>query len=308
MILCILFYFSTLILTDLFQHNRFIFYNSDKTWQQRLNGFSQNSRLISYTFMFLIITFFFFLIIFDALVSCCKNKKKCSLKNFYFIEDQFLFRLEALFTVPIYLFAIIVILFLVFLDIINYGIFRDSVCISAFRSSDGYQYGTYQITRFVYSLIFDAIGFVMFGFPLVVTIYRFFRDKFLKSPVLNFEDDISDPIVHQIFFNFCKTEWSVENILSHDQILEYQSKPSSDLAYEIYDKYLEEGALCEVNVSRGECKLVKEMMDRGEFNPSLFDDILKTIMINLSDTYSRFIFTDEYSSVKKQKSEMKEFH
>ena len=102
----------------------------------------------------------------------------------------------------------------------------------------------------------------------------------------------------ELFQEFSTKEFSTENIFLYQEIKKYENTLNEEsrkmLAIEIFGKYLN-GNLSELeaNLPRRFTKKVKQQMDSNEFPFDLFSQILLSTKENLSDTYSRFILSEE---------------
>lgn len=241
------------------------------------------------SFLIIILLFFIVAMIFD-LASNIDICKSCQLKLFW-KEDIFLYRFE------IYFFGI----FLGFTAMVLTTIVQPLLI--EFAMKDAIMASSTLIT-ITYIILF--FGQVLY--PLILTIIQWIRELIKPPP----DDDmleaiLLDPLGHDMFLNFAKSEYSIENVTCWDDIQSYKDEKDQvkkkQMARNIFDKYLngDESEL-EVNVSRKSCTIVKEKMETGEIAKHLFDDIESALMINLSDTLTRLILTPEYGSYQLQKS------
>lgn len=141
--------------------------------------------------------------------------------------------------------------------------------------------------------------------PLIITIIELIRTRFKKkmdpiSTILN------DKVSEQLFYNYCETEFSVENMISYRDIVKYKNEPTEDFAKEVFQKYFNgRDSVLEVNTSRQNCNEISQKLARNEIKPDLFDKVEKDIFMNLSETYTRFVISSDWkahlNSVKTQK-------
>jgi hypothetical protein len=100
-------------------------------------------------------------------------------------------------------------------------------------------------------------------------------------------------------------EYSLENILSYMDIQEYKRTLNDPL--NIYFRYFNGvNSTLEVNAPRKQCLVVQEMLKNGQFDGTLFNELEKTVIANLCDTWSRFIFNSSYVKYMGSKSIEKE--
>lgn len=222
---------------------------------------------------------FTFLTVFD-IITHWRRKKKCSCKEFYFKEDPYLFRLEVIFY-----------FLLAPLNIIMASV-NSALLIRYYNSQ------VVVLTIFLDLFPNLLLALVIDLFPLGITIYRILRDCCCKkNKDINLDGILtilSNSDLHDSFKDFAKSEWSVENVLLFDDIINFEKSKSLDDANKIIANYLEKGAPLEVNVTRKEADEVIQKVKDGEINSDLFSTIKQTTILNLGDTYARFIFSDEY--------------
>lgn len=131
--------------------------------------------------------------------------------------------------------------------------------------------------------------------------HKFYNEAYLKSVLEN-------PISNNYFYEFCKTEWSTENIILWAKLKEYKTiDTEGKLKMNLYivENFIDNGSPFEVNIS-AEKKLFiinnKEAL-KSETNIYIFDDILLEIEKNLLDTWTRFV--DSNLFIKMQKDLLK---
>lgn len=74
-----------------------------------------------------------------------------------------------------------------------------------------------------------------------------------------------------------------------------------EIARQIYEMYMNGAkSQLEVNIPGSYCVKVKEKMETSQVVKTLFDDVENALIVNISDTYSRFIFTEEYNMISKE--------
>jgi len=112
-----------------------------------------------------------------------------------------------------------------------------------------------------------------------------------------------DITTHELFMDFSKKEFSVENVFIYDDIARYKNNTSDryEQAKLIFDSYLAKGALNEVNLP-GRCvdsafeklKAYEEGKEGVVLEEDLFDSVLQQVVVNLRDTYMRLWYTQAY--------------
>lgn len=162
---------------------------------------------------------------------------------------------------------------------------------------------------------FDILLLIDVVFPLTITMITFIYNLFVEEDFK--ENDLvlllRDPKGHELMMNFCKTEYSVENLLCWDDIQLYKNLEKEDVlmksltnekkkkgllaihAKRLCDKYISgDKSLMEVNVQKKDTDVIWRRLKQSEVDLYLFDKILETIEVNLCDSYSRLISTTAY--------------
>jgi hypothetical protein len=134
------------------------------------------------------------------------------------------------------------------------------------------------------------------GFVFVLTLCQLFKKK-TNSNVL--EEIFKDKIKYDMFYIFTEKEFSIENILSYNDICKYKTIVDEEeklhIAKNIYNLYFNgNNSNMEVNVARSLTLEIKNKINNNQLSIDLFSGVEKTIMTNLSDTYSRFSYSKEY--------------
>ena len=119
------------------------------------------------------------------------------------------------------------------------------------------------------------------------------------------EGIIRDAIGYQLFKDFCVSEYSAENVNLWKELndmeknfIDMTEKRRSKVINMVYDKYIDESSSEEVNIRGktkklidGERKSEKIDLDRGNL---LIHELKKDLFVNLIDSFSRFIKTEDY--------------
>jgi hypothetical protein len=140
---------------------------------------------------------------------------------------------------------------------------------------------------------------VMIGFPLLITIIRSIRRKAIKGNDLDMILQDEESRAH--FRKYAESEFSVENVLCFDEIQKYKKSPSVDMATNINVTFLAARAPIEVNIQRKAANDILAKMKEGKIEVDLFDGIIKDLMLNMSDTFSRYSVTTEYAAQLRKK-------
>lgn len=234
-------------------------------------------------FLIFIVLFILSLLVLDIIVNF-KNLKRdrCVLWK----EDGYLFRFEMYFLyIPC---GIIIISVEIIARILNdFLLFSTKGIVSSLLAS------------FEYNLIFVCQSI----FILLVTIYKYIRscrEPKVAIDVLLFT--LNDKDLYPLLLEFSNTEFSSENLLAFEDIEKYERNPSLELAQEIFLVYLNgKSSSREINIDKKACDNIKSMIDKFQNDSSvdiklLFAAAKSAIIINISDTYTRFIFYPKYVS------------
>eukprot|EP01080_Neovahlkampfia_damariscottae_P011479 gene11479-4643_t len=131
------------------------------------------------------------------------------------------------------------------------------------------------------------------------------------SKETDIERKLNDPDFYELLRKFAEQEFSIENVACFQHILEYEKLSNVEERKKLIVKmkylYFGSDAELEVNVSGSTIKkFMTASSDDNQIDDELFYDIKKTILINLSDTFSRFTSTYEYKNYLQKKQLMKE--
>jgi hypothetical protein len=111
---------------------------------------------------------------------------------------------------------------------------------------------------------------------------------------------------------YCEAEFSVENARAYDDLCKYKDVKDPEeklkLANHIYNAYVgSSSSLLLVNSSQS-CrsniteKMLKLPNDNASALETLFDDFEVEVRSNLQDTFSRFMYSEQYAMYKRKRS------
>lgn len=222
----------------------------------------------------------FIVFIFDVILSF-DNIKTCNLRALW-KEDGFYFRIETyifggIFTVP----YVVVIIILVTANVIP---------------DIPQQWLYFLLVTFCYYFAFFYQVLFILIVTIITTIIKLFKKKAHDDQLKKF---MSKEETYTLLLEFAKSEFSVENIVCYDDIQAYKSITNPEerlqMAQKIFDTYLNgSDSELEVNISSDFCKKVKTLISTGNVDGNLLNDVERQIIANVSDTFSRFIFTSAY--------------
>jgi hypothetical protein len=125
-------------------------------------------------------------------------------------------------------------------------------------------------------------------FPLVITIIELIRSRCRKGEDINELDKLLNDKDDFVFFEeFCKVEYSIENLACWVDIQEYKKTRNDPMG--LYMKYCNgTDSPMEVNCERKTCLVALEKIKSGSVENDLFSDVELEVMINMRETFSRF--------------------
>ena len=255
--------------------------------------FQVYSTIVEYLFFFMLLIF----IILDFMF----NFRFKDFKSFLIQKDPFFFRIQNIFIIPL-------IIITVFYDFLGSGFWTfNSECFVENDEISIFKTLLYFIENFLYIIYFS--GIVVF-----ITILNRIKSCFVKKQT-KFIDQLEaiflNPETKELFIEYAKYEFSIENILLYDEIKNYQNlndKQRSKQANKIFLKYLNgEFSELEVNIPKRYTKPVRMHIDSKEIPDwDIFEQILQITKENLSDTFSRFILSNEMENYTKTRQIVEE--
>jgi hypothetical protein len=224
----------------------------------------------------------------------------------------------------VYLLEIIIGFFLLFLDfILNFNYIRKCQC-KQILMKDAFWYRSeiafftffvnvplygistllrilnfnYTITTFFNSLNSVGISFQFFLSPLILTMISFILGKCSK-PKKTLQNIIENQEERDLFYEFCASEYSQENILCFEKIQKFKKEKNEikrkEIAMEIKLEHLNRSeSILEVNVHWKPLQRLNQKIISNEFELDLFDEVQKEIESLLGDTYARYLISFSY--------------
>jgi hypothetical protein len=216
--------------------------------------------------------------------------RKIMMYDYFIEEDPFMFRLEFVFSLlPLFGFYIV------------------------FAPLNSYVLLDYVFQAIGNSILQQFLIWYCTIWPLIVTTYWWIRSLIsAKQEKEELNSILRDEFGREIFTNFAKQEWSVENISLWDDIQDYLDEKNSTQrqlkATNIFFNYLNgTDSKLEVNLNTSLCQNLKESIDNDpELDDHLFDSILQSVKVNLADTFSRLRLRNDYKSWKRTRDIQKE--
>lgn len=157
-------------------------------------------------------------------------------------------------------------------------------------------------------IFFNLFLFYQVIFVLVFTIFKTIYDCLKRKPKDELEEILKSEEKRSYFRKFCQQEFSPENLACYEDINEYKSKNQEEkakIATQIFNLYVRLNAELEVNFPGPIRNEINEKIQNGVFEKDLFDKLEVQIIVNLSDTYSRFVYTQEYDNLLKKETFIK---
>ncbi len=143
-------------------------------------------------------------------------------------------------------------------------------------------------------------------------VQRFKWNPFKKNSPAKKEENLnvllSNKGFFQQFYLFCVKEYSTENIECWADVDAYKGSPNMPRAKRIYNQFFaSEKSANGVNIPNKARVEITEALNDAKTDgigdrataSTLFDNVMKDVMMNLTDSYSRFKFTPEYAQWRK---------
>jgi uncharacterized protein YktA (UPF0223 family) len=118
----------------------------------------------------------------------------------------------------------------------------------------------------------------------------------------NFLYCLYEPQGHDLLLDYAASEYSLENMYCWDKIQKY--KQCKDLvqrkqcAKEIYDIYIKEDSVCEVNIVQSIKDQLLQAIDQEVLDQNTMNTLESAVQDNIMDTFKRFNKTSEYKQWK----------
>ena len=108
------------------------------------------------------------------------------------------------------------------------------------------------------------------------------------------------------FFKFAQKETAAENMEWFVASEKFKKAPTLQALQALYDKHLAGAASpSELNVQVRDCEAIKKILDsKAKVTPQTVAVLDKAVMLNISDTFSRFTFTPEYLKRQKERQDL----
>lgn len=201
---------------------------------------------------------------------------KCKLKQFYWDDDPYLFRIEYLCYVIVY--------------------FDHAVINYLLRMIPG---GGLAVLWIVF-LSSPLIMFVMVVMPMISSFIRRTTEKMQFSPT-DVKGALQNSLVLSAFEDYAKKEWSFENVSCWKSLIAFrESKTMEEMkkrAADIYRIYLAPDSKMQTNLRSKEIAPIAKRIEAGDIDKEMFKEIETEVLVNLSDTFQRFQKTWKYQEI-----------
>eukprot|EP01080_Neovahlkampfia_damariscottae_P006852 gene6852-11013_t len=259
----------------------------------RCGSFSRNyMRVVHIGFLGVAFIILILFILLDFFLSI-RRWIKCQWKIYFFEEDPFHYRIDMI-TCIFGLLPMVIIWAIVPLSRMISGVIVD------------------------YMMIISL--FLTGGNALIITIFKkvklYIQNKLnerndSKNPnriVLDIDMILAEKKLLEIFIKFSDFEWSSENIYFILDVMEYKKqkdiKSKRLLAIQIRENYfIANISPLELNISGKYLKPCLKLIEDNEFTNEIFDNVQKDVEVNVCDTITRFVVSDEYQDYKKYDAE-----
>jgi hypothetical protein len=117
---------------------------------------------------------------------------------------------------------------------------------------------------------------------------------------LSLEEVLENEMFRMKFKNFCKQERNEETIIFWEMVQMYKMSDRNELKdvfIEIYDEFFTSESKFELNIDSETREEIKKLKESMSLNRKSFDIILEKIKKDMIDSFSRFIFTEEYKNI-----------
>lgn len=155
---------------------------------------------------------------------------------------------------------------------------------------------------FTFTIIMAFLYICLIGFPILSTIYRLIKDCFKpETNKGNLKLLLESHEGFEIMLKACKQEYSIENISCWKDIQIYMKEKNTEERKKqcetIIGLYLSgSSSEMEINISNDLRENILSSIKDQKFEVLLFSDLEHQLILNMSDTYSRVLFTPEYIS------------
>ena len=221
---------------------------------------------------------------------------KEQLIDFYIKSDPYFFRLEQIFA------------FFVFVLYIVFEFFNFIILITGKENPFYFYFAKYFVT-IGRSFVTYAFAFFQAILPLIITIlieiYKYIKSKrkIVQKQEIDIDVFLKEDDLFDMFLEFAKDEWSQENVLAYRDIKKFKRLNSIDKrkhhAVKVYHNYFN-GAQSplEVNIDTKSCNDLRDLiLQKQKFeDDEMFEDIERTVKINIRDTWSRFVMTSKFTN------------
>jgi hypothetical protein len=200
----------------------------------------------------------------------------------YIFNDPYYFRVQILLYIPFMIYSLITEIYtlattLKYIDIVK----------------------NYQVTMTFNTISASILLLIDVVFPLIFTGFVLMKSLKKSSPE-GFQKWIEDPEVLLLFTKYCQSEYAIENLAAYLDIQEFKKTRHDPLG--IYFKYLNGlNSPMEINVSKKVCLEIYDKLKVGEIDGNIFEHVERTLNTNMTDTFSRFMFSSAYVKLIKNK-------
>jgi hypothetical protein len=224
--------------------------------------------------------------------------KKNGCCNGYYARDSLNYRIDAIWIILVVVFVII------------YSVFQLTTVPGDWR---------HFLPIVIFDILFRYCLILAGGLSCVLVLFK----RFITRKIMNSEPDntnmtrteqmkkvLTYPKFRDIFEIYCHSELSTENIKAYHDLQKYANTKDEDekrdLARLMYYKYVQPNAVMEVNMPqhvRVKIRNVIEKLSDVDIVPDkLYFDFECEVVINLTDTFSRFMLSDMYRRMRRRQS------
>jgi hypothetical protein len=240
-------------------------------------------------FWFVTLLFLMVLLLLDQIIHHIKSRN-INIFDYFIYDDPFRFRIQLHLTNYISIASsFLLLIMMVILYAIDFS--EESLKIINF------------INTIFWTFLELGLIFTLSIFPIFLSLYWEIKRKTKKNINNELTSCLKNPEVLKLFKEYCKKEWSNENLQLYEEIIIFQTTIKFEMKIELFNSivksYILRNSPYEVNINESMSKeklinLYKSNDDEKKALNDVFDYVLDEILINLQDTFFRFKNSNMY--------------
>jgi hypothetical protein len=254
----------------------------------------------------IVITFLILVVDFLLIV---KDLINCRLKKIFILSDPFYMRIQQWVGLFICIVFSMNMLLQVGIYIVAFYFLKESMDYIDLMNI------IYYVAIISFSFCFYAFFFYLVGIVILLTLFNKFSAQIQEWKGIKINQDskkifigecLTHPELKEMFKKFIDSEWSSENYLLYYDIKAFEQMTGHEqeqMASRMFNFYLNgENSELEVNLSQTVSSQIRYLIQNQLISSDMFSNVLKGVEENLSDTYSRFIASNEFKNFHEVKS------